>query len=196
MCGLATLVPMARWRQFVLLVSACLLAWLLMQAVHELGHAAAAWWTGAKVTAVVLHPLAISRTDVDPNPQPLVVAWGGPLIGSIIPVAIWGLAEALRLHLAWLARCFAGFCLLANGLYIGVGSFAGIGDSGALRGSGAALWTRWLFGAIAAPAGLDLWHGQGRHFGLGAASLPINPRVAYGCVLALLATAVLEILAS
>src|SRR5262245_24424588 len=196
MCGLATLVPMARWRQFVLLVSACLLAWLLMQAVHELGHAAAAWWTGAKVVAVVLHPLAISRTDVDPNPQPLVVAWGGPLVGSIVPLAIWGLAAALRLRLVWLARFFAGFCLLANGLYIGVGSFGGIGDAGDLLKGGAPPWTLWLFGAIAAPAGLALWNGQGRHFGLGPAVQSVDPRVAYGCALALVATVVAEMLAS
>ena len=187
---------MPRWHSILLIVSGGLLAWLLMQAVHELGHVAAAWWTGGKVVQVVLHPLAISRTDVDPNPQPLIVAWSGPLVGSVLPLAIWGLAAALRLRLAWLARWFAGFCLLANGLYIGVGSFGGIGDAGDMLRSGAPPWTLWLFGTIGALAGLALWNGQGEHFGLGSAAQPVDPRVAYGCALALAATAVAEILAS
>ena len=49
-------------------------SWFLMQAVHELGHVLAAWLTGGAVQRVVLSPLEISRTDVMPNPRPLVVA--------------------------------------------------------------------------------------------------------------------------
>jgi len=39
------------------------LCWLLMMAVHEGGHFLCALLTNGRVTAVVLHPLAISRTD-------------------------------------------------------------------------------------------------------------------------------------
>jgi hypothetical protein len=103
----------------VFIVSVLLLSWLLLQAVHELGHVLAAWMTGGTVQRVVLDPLTISRTDVDPNPQPLVVTWAGPLFGSLTPLAVWALLEIARARLAWLARFFAGACLLANGLYLG-----------------------------------------------------------------------------
>jgi hypothetical protein len=52
--------------------------WLLMQAVHELGHVLAAWATGGTVRKVVLLPWAFSQTQLAANPEPLVVAWGGP----------------------------------------------------------------------------------------------------------------------
>ena len=55
---------MLRWQQGVLIVATLLLSWLLMQAVHELGHAIGAWISGGHVERVVLHPLTISRTDV------------------------------------------------------------------------------------------------------------------------------------
>ena len=43
------------------LVALALLSWLLMQAVHELGHVAAALATGGSVERVVLHPLTDDR---------------------------------------------------------------------------------------------------------------------------------------
>jgi len=57
----------------ILLAALIPLCWLAMQIIHEAGHVLAAWVTGGTVTAVVLHPLAISRTDVAPNPSPLTV---------------------------------------------------------------------------------------------------------------------------
>jgi len=45
------------------------LSWLLMQALHETGHVLGAWLTGGQVVKLVLNPLAISRTDVSPNPR-------------------------------------------------------------------------------------------------------------------------------
>src|SRR5438105_1787209 len=101
-----------------------------MQAVHESGHVFGAWLTGGRVARVVLHPLTISRTDVADNPHPLVVVWAGPIFGVVVPLLLWGAAAASRLPGAFLLRFFAGFCLLANGLYIGVGSFDRVGDCG------------------------------------------------------------------
>src|ERR1700752_5121078 len=103
-----------------------------MQAVHEFGHVLGAWLTGGRVERVVLHPLTISRTDLAENPQPLIVAWAGPLIGVAFPVVAWGLVAMARMPGKRLLQFFAGFCLIANGLYIGVGSFNGIGDCGDL----------------------------------------------------------------
>jgi hypothetical protein len=76
---------MQRPHQVVLITSTLLASWLGMQAVHELGHVLGAWLTGGRVTAVVLNPLTISRTDLAENPQPLFVVWAGPAFGVVFP---------------------------------------------------------------------------------------------------------------
>jgi hypothetical protein len=159
--------------QVALIVATLVASWLGMQAVHELGHILAARLTGGRVNNVALHPLGISRTDVAENPHPLVVAWAGPILGATAPLMAWGLALSCRSTIAFLLRFFAGFCLVANGLYIGLGSFARIGDCGEILRHGSAPWQLWLFGLVTVPAGFALWHGQGRHFGF-ARSLPVS----------------------
>lgn len=154
---------MVRTQQGVLFVLTLLLSWLLMQVVHELGHMTAAWITGGRVAHVVLRPLAISRTDVKPNPHPLIVAWGGPVIGSALPVAIWLLTKLARRKVPFL-QFFVGFCLVANGAYIGVGSFQRIGDCNELLRYGSPIWSLWLFGALATVLGLWLWKGAPSYF--------------------------------
>ncbi len=154
-----------------------------MQAVHELGHVLGAWWTGGEVSRVVLHPLSISRTDVSHNLSPGVVVWAGPIVGALLPVAAWSIATFWRMRSAFVLRFFAGFCLIANGLYIGLGSFGRVGDCGEMLRHGSQPWQLWLFGLCTAPAGLWLWNGQGKHFGLGRAAEPVSPGVAYGSLL-------------
>lgn len=166
--------------QSVLIVSTLIGAWLGMQAVHEFGHVVGAWLTGGIVERVVLDPFTISRTDVEPNPRPLVVVWTGPLLGAITPVALWSIAAACQWPAAFVLRFFAGFCLVANGLYIAVGSFWRIGDCGVMLQHGASIWQLWLFGAITVPIGFALWNGQGSHFGLGRDARPVSPRIAWG----------------
>lgn len=136
------------------------LSWLGMQAVHELGHVVAAWATGGSVTRVVLHPLAISRTDVAPNPAPLAVAWGGPIVGAAVPLLIMVIVRRVRGNspVRDCAEFFAGFCLIANGAYIGIGSIDGVGDAGDLLRHGAAVWELVVFGALSSIGGLLVWH--------------------------------------
>jgi hypothetical protein len=55
--------------QALLILFAIGLSWLAMMAIHEFGHVLHALVSGARVERVVLHPLAISRTDVSPNPH-------------------------------------------------------------------------------------------------------------------------------
>jgi len=168
----------------LLIVSTLLGSWLGMQAVHELGHVVGAWATGGRVARVVLHPLTISRTDLAENPHPLVVAWAGPLAGVAVPLLMWLLAKAARLPAEFVLRFFAGFCLVANGAYIAIGSLAGIGDAGDLLRHGSPGWSLWLFGVLAVPAGLGLWHQQGRHFGLGTEPDGVRPAVAWTAAIA------------
>src|SRR3954447_25675166 len=119
-----------KFHREILIASTLLGSWLGMQAVHELGHVCGGGLTGGKVQRVVLHPLTVSRTDLGENPAPLAVVWAGPLLGVLLPLAAWGLAAGLHLRGAFLLRFFAGFCLVANGGYIGGGSFDRLGDAG------------------------------------------------------------------
>lgn len=155
--------------QLVLIATFLPLCWLGMMAVHELGHVLAAWGSGGTVTKVVLHPLAISRTDVRPNPNPLIVVWCGPLVGVLLPLLVWGTTRLLFRVAAPYARFFAGFCLIVNGLYIGIGSLEGVGDAGDMLREGTPMWCLWLFGVTGLFAGLALWHQLGLAFGIGEA---------------------------
>jgi hypothetical protein len=171
-----------RLPQVVLILSVLLGSWLGMQAVHELGHVLGAWLTGGEVARVVLDPLTISRTDLGYNPRPLVVVWAGPVLGVLLPLVPWVAAAALRLPGAFVLRFFAGFCLVANGAYIAGGSFDRIGDCGVMLRHGSPPWTLWLFGVVAIPAGLWLWHRQGPHFGLGPGRGKVPPVIAWTCL--------------
>ncbi|WP_425616400.1 M50 family metallopeptidase [Anatilimnocola sp. NA78] len=180
----------------ILIVGTLVTSWLWMQIVHEFGHVLGAWSTGGTVERVVLHPLAISRTDVSAAQHPLVVIWAGPILGCLLPVLMWLLSKWLKWHSEFLYRFFAGFCLLANGAYLAGGSFDGIGDCGDLLRHGSPIWTLWLFGLVTIPAGLLLWHEQGRHFGLGPRRLPVDARLAYTVAVIAGLTAVMEVATS
>jgi hypothetical protein len=162
------MMPIVPYRSLPLITATLLTSWLGMQAIHELGHVLAARLTGGVVTNVALHPLGISRTDVTPNPQPLAVVWGGPLFGVLAPLAMWAVTARLRWRHAFLLRFFAGFCLVANGLYLTAGSFEGVGDCGVLLRHGAQFWQLCAFGLPAIAIGFWLWNGQSKDFGIGA----------------------------
>lgn len=165
-----------RASQIVLIVCTLGASWLGMQAIHELGHTVGAWATRATVERVVLHPLAISRTDLSHNPRPLLVVWAGPVLGCVLPLLLWRLSCWASWSQSFLLRFFAGFCLLANGLYIGIGSFDHVGDCGEMLRHGSPPWMLWGFGAALAPAGLWLWHGQGPNFGWGTEPATVDRR--------------------
>ena len=79
---------MKRTNQFILIATFIPFCWLAFMAVHELGHVVAANLTGGTVTKIVVHPLAISRTDVSPNLNPLAVVWTGPILGVLLPLSV------------------------------------------------------------------------------------------------------------
>lgn len=169
---------MKRLAQLVLIGTYLPACWLLMQVVHELGHVLAAWATGGVVTKVVLHPLAISRTDVTGSLHPLVVIWAGPIVGVVLPSIVLFVWRWRKLPAAYLVQFLAGTCLVANGAYLGVGSFGGIGDAGELLRLGTPIVVLWLFGMVACPIGFWLWNGLGPNFGLGAAQGVVDRRAA------------------
>ncbi len=153
-----------RAHQILLIVATLSLSWMMMMAIHELGHVAHAWVSGGKVTCVVLHPLRISRTDVLPNPAPIFVAVGGVIWGSALPLGIWVVFRKSNLSL--LLQFFSGFCLTANGVYLLGDSLAQGGDVRELVRHGVPVWPVLLCGTALAVCGLVVWHRMGRLFGL------------------------------
>ena len=149
-----------RWTFILLFLTVC---WFGMQAVHELGHILAAWSSGAMVLQVVVLP--ISWTNVSNVEYPLFVYGAGATFGTILPLLLWLLARYLRWKSAYLFRFFAGFCLVANGTYIGFDfSTTGPSDAGLLIEHGAHRLVLVLFGVLCVSGGLFLWHGQSRYF--------------------------------
>ena len=187
---------MARLHQITLVISSVLLSWLGMQVVHELGHILGALATGGEVIKVVLHPLAISRTDVSPNKAPLVVVWAGPIAGCLLPILVYVVCRLVKFQATYLLQFFAGFCLIANGVYIGIGSFERIGDAGVMLANGSRIWQLWLFGLVALSVGLKLWDGLGPKFGLGSSQGAVCRQDTYVVTGILLCAVALEFLIS
>jgi hypothetical protein len=184
---------MPRLFQVLLIGSTLGFSWLAMMAVHEFGHVLHAWLSGGTVARVVLHPLDFSRTDLAHNPQPLFVAWGGAVWGCALPLLLLAVVRLLRWPWAYLVGFFAGFCLIANGGYLGGGALLGAGDAADLLRHGAPRWVLLLFGVATIAWGLGLWHGLGPHFGLGPARGHVDRRAAMGVTAALGVLVVLEL---
>lgn len=139
--------------------------WYWMMALHELGHVFHAWLSGGTVIRVVLEPLAISRTDVAPNPSPMFVAWGGLVWGCVLPLVVWGVAAfAVKRVRTW-TQGLAGFCLIANGLYLGSGAVMPVGDTQDLLRMGVPGWLMGVLGLPVAAAGLYVLHRLGPGLG-------------------------------
>ncbi len=136
--------------------------WYGMMAVHETGHVVGALATCGRIERVVLPLLSFSRTDVAPNPHPLLVAWAGPLIGALVPGGAW-IAVRRPPSLRLLLGLWAGFCLVSNGAYIGAGAAGRVGDAGDLLAHGAPAWTLYAFGIVAGAFGLWVWHRAFEH---------------------------------
>jgi hypothetical protein len=185
---------MKRLDQFILIATFLAFSWLAMQAVHELGHVAGAWLTKAEVTKVALHPCIISRTDLGHNPHPLVVVWAGPIIGSVLPLLAFLVAKVCRSPGVYLFRFFAGFCLIANGVYITFGPGDGAADTGVMMQHGSPRWLMVFFGILTMPLGLYLWHRQGNHFGLAEAKGKVSRQAAIVSASLLVALAGVELI--
>lgn len=117
----------------VALVAACVWMWFAMMLIHELGHVAAAWATGATLTSLELRPGPIAHTLARPNPHPSVVVWGGFVVGWLAPQLTapwWALERGL---VGPVLRAWAAFCLLAGGCYLAIGGGDRFTDTGLLR---------------------------------------------------------------
>lgn len=157
----------------------------------------AAMLSGGRIAKVVLHPLAISRTDVDPNPHPHPVVWCGPLLGALAPLAAWSvLRRRAPVAVGWLLRVFAGFCLVANGGYPMTALWDPAGDTADLLrlGSPVAVIAGVGFGLFA--GGFIVWHGLGSSFGLRALPADAGDRLAWMLAITTVVVGGLEVMFS
>jgi hypothetical protein len=145
-------------RRIALAATLLYACWLAMLATHEAGHVLHAWVSGGRVIDVALPPLGFSQTIVHPNPRELLVVWGGPAWGVAIPLIVCGVLLACRRRVPDMLRFFAGFCLIANGAYVGVGWIWRSGDAGEMLRLGTPPWVMVLFGTACVVTGLWLWH--------------------------------------
>lgn len=176
---------MRRLDQIVLISTFLAFSWLGMQVVHEFGHCLGAWFTGGKVVRVIAHPFVISCTVLSRNPRPLLVVWAGPIFGVVLPAITALFAARLRAPGIYMFRFFAGFCLIANGVYIGFGSFGRLLDAGDMMSYGSPQWLLLVFAGITIAAGLYFWNGIGSGFGLGEAKGPVNRKAVISFVVLL-----------
>ena len=144
------------WRRSLVVVLTLMAWWWLMMAVHEIGHVIGCLLSGATVEAVILWPWTISETMRSGSSAPLVDTWAGPVIGALLPVLLW---LAVR---RWRNGCrvggWAGFCLVANGIYLGVGWIDAVGDAGDLLHLGMPAWLLAVVGSLGLVSGLWIWH--------------------------------------
>jgi len=190
----AFLEHMQHFPQILLIVSFVAFSWLAFMETRN----------GCK-TVIATDPPVIQAVSAWPNscttwtalarnPHPQLVAWGGPVWGALLPVVLLITARRLRSRGVYLFRFFAGFCLIANGLYLLVDSFGRGGDGGTLIRTGASPWELLLFGVSTCSLGFWFWHGLGQHFGLGSARGRVSrgAAVASMCLLAVTVAAELR----
>ncbi|MDB4731902.1 M50 family metallopeptidase [bacterium] len=143
------------------------LSWFFMQAVHEFGHISAALMTGGTILLIDLHPLHISHTLISPNPQPVIVIWAGPIVGVLLPLVLYLVCCKFFQNMVHLLRFFAGFCLIANGAYLGSIAIEAVGDARDFLVENVPIYFPLTFAIITVPSGFLLWNNQGAIFGIG-----------------------------
>jgi hypothetical protein len=148
---------MKHTRHIILLSLGAAGCWYGMEFVHECGHMLAALVTSGRIEHFEIPLVGFSRSDILPNRHPAVVAWAGPLLGSLIPLVVCAAVRLAKKRLI-LLQVFAAFCLLANGAYLGVGSFDRVGDAGDILRRGCPIFLLWSFGAIAMAGGVWMLH--------------------------------------
>lgn len=101
------------------LIGLLIVSWCVMLSVHECGHMLCGWSCGGSLQSFDLAPWRLPYSFFEPDPQPLITLWGGPILGALIPMIV---ASALKRDWAWF---IAYFCVLANGTYLATAWLSG-----------------------------------------------------------------------
>jgi hypothetical protein len=107
---------------------------------------------------------------------------------------IWAVAWGFRTPLLYLWRFFTGFCLVANGVYVGFGPNSSGLDTETMLRHGSTRGIMLAFGIPAVLLGLRLWHGSGQHFGLGDPDGRVDTRAVVVSIALLAAVISIELL--
>jgi ATP-dependent Clp protease adaptor protein ClpS len=153
----------------------CWLACLLIYALHELGHAAAAQWRGLKVFAIDLSMMGgMCRTELTRSVADTgwVFATGlltqfGLLLVALLAAAVAGAPESPFAH-----GVFLGFTV-ANGLIMAINLVPGRTEQG-LKTDGTVLWALWRHVHAGAPHPLAEHHAASPLFPRDARLLEID----------------------
>ncbi|QEL19435.1 hypothetical protein [Limnoglobus roseus] len=94
-------------------------SWGVMTFTHEAGHIVGGWACGGTLQEARILPWELPYSIFDPDPQPLVTLWCGPILGAMVPIVM---AAVVRRQWAWL---IAHFCPLANGSYLAIAWLTG-----------------------------------------------------------------------
>lgn len=147
--------------QLLLFFVATVVAWYGMMAMHEGGHCLGALLSGGVVESVKIPLLGFSQTQYADLPHPQLTTWSGPLGGSLFALAPLLCRRRFDRRYQQLSLYFAGFCLIANGLYLGLGLIERAGDCGDLLNHGAQSWQLVFVGAGLTAVGAYCWHRMG-----------------------------------
>jgi hypothetical protein len=97
-------------------------------------------------------------------------------LGVVVPLLVAVLSQCFRMRAAYLLWSIAGFCLIANGAYLGLGYFDPVGDAADLIRRGTPPWVLASFGVLATAGGLWIWHRVSPRFGFGRGHVAVDPR--------------------
>jgi hypothetical protein len=161
----APLVTGTAWRRGLRLAVLLLAGWCVMCFTHEAGHLVGGWAAGGTLREAELRPWRLPHSRFEPDLQPLVTLWAGPLLGALLPLLVWW-----RIHRPSV-RFVAEFCVLANGAYLATAWITGdaLLDTPRLLASGA--WPS----SIAAYCGLTIVWGYA-HFRQSCRAVLVDPQ--------------------
>ena len=125
----------------VFMTGSILIAFSGMVLLHELGHVAALVLSGGEVDYVRVSPIDFGFTARASDPHPLIATWGGPLLGCAFTMVILLLVAFAAPRFIATALLLVVVAFLANGMYLAVGVFSGVGDAGDLIRHGAPPWS-------------------------------------------------------
>ncbi len=116
-------------RGALLLLGSFAFGYNVATALHELGHVFAAWATGGTVQSLYLHPFTTSYTSIHPDPSPLLTHAAGVIVAPLAGLVCIALAR--RVEGAYTVPLYtAGVATFAtSGIYLVVGTWAGVGDA-------------------------------------------------------------------
>ncbi|MEQ8208393.1 MAG: hypothetical protein RH917_01070 [Lacipirellulaceae bacterium] len=90
-----------------------------MAVSHETGHLLGGWIGGSTLLKCDLAPWRLPYSIHNPDPNPALTLWSGPLVGVGLPAL---LAFAIGRWWTWF---IADFCILANGTYLALAALSG-----------------------------------------------------------------------